>query len=478
MGRERVTLTASQRLLEVLSKIKHAISTNIIEDVRYRGGSVVSYLDICESNDFISFIYSNKMDELQRECDNDDLAFREKVWTTKRAEMRIGKLIRLVYGSRFPINQPKGEEKPEIPYDIESFVNMFKAEMANTGSYENFEIVEGEDIVFWYNQENYTEFVNEDTPLGKSCLRYEESGKFLEMFIKNTEKIKMVIFKDGKGKLKGRALLWDLETPDRTFMDRIYTVNDYDVEVFKTYAKENEWLFKERQTFGWNNRIIDGKDGSVYQPAEMVMTTGLAHDSLRYYPYLDTMSVYNKDTKEVSNNGVLLRTPPHVHLSDYQGNYYDEAEHREMVYSRQYDDEIPRDDARYCEVDDDWVFTHDTVYIFNHNGEYAISSSDKIVQSNVYGKIKHFLKEKCIYSNYLRTWFYQDSSMKAYSNNLRTEEIIIHEKMADYFIKDRGDMNCKSRTGYPRYSATIPCAPITIFWHWYGYHVCSNYIAS
>lgn len=448
MSRERVTLTASQRLLEVLSKIKHAISSSIIEDVRYHGGSIVSYLDICESNDFISFIYSNKMDELQRECNNDELTFKEKVWTSKRAEMKVGKLVRLMYGSRFPINHPKGKDKPDIPYDIESFVNMFKAEMANTGDYEKFDIVEGEDIVFWYNQENYSKFCNEETTLGKSCLRYEESSKYLELYLKNSDKIKMVIFKDSDNKLKGRAILWTLDKPERTFMDRIYTVNDFDVEVFKNYAKKNEWLFKERQTFGWNNRIIDGKDDTIYNPSDLIMTTELKHDELRYYPYLDTMCVYNKDIKVVTNDGTLLIKPPHIHLIDYQGNYYDESEYREMIYSKYYGNEIVKENATYCEIDDDWVYSNDSVYVFNSNNQHAIITSNKVVQSRICGNKKYFLKDDCIYSTYLDTWFYNKSIMTAYTNRVKSEKIIIHKNMAKYFLEENNELFLKPIGSY------------------------------
>ena len=55
----------------------------------------------------------------------------------------------------------------------------------------------------------------------------------------------LVIYKsdDDTDKILGRALLWKLRDGKR-FMDRIYTANDSDVQLFKDYAKENGWYTK------------------------------------------------------------------------------------------------------------------------------------------------------------------------------------------------------------------------------------------
>ena len=41
------------------------------------------------------------------------------------------------------------------------------------------------------------------------------------------------------------------------------TTNDYDVVIFKDYAAKNGWYHKDRQTFGWNNCIVDTKNKSL-----------------------------------------------------------------------------------------------------------------------------------------------------------------------------------------------------------------------
>lgn len=440
MARETVTLVGSQRLIEMLCKINHVIAYDLVEQLRYRGSSTISYLDFGQSSDSISYIYSNKMYELQKEF---DYKWTEKVWKEKRSEMKIGKVIKQIFGDRYPVNNPKGQQMPKPPIDIESFVNLYKAEREKNENSERFHIVNGQDIVYWYNFKNYTRFVREDTPLGKSCLRYEESGKFLEMYVKNPEKVSMLILKDDQDKLRGRALIWNLDVPEnRVYMDRIYTVNDFDIELFKDFARKNGWLYKERQTFGWNNIIIDSRDNNLYTPNSLKLEVVLKDKKLKYYPYLDTLSVYNKENGVLNNQGSLLKKEGHLHLIDYQGSYVDEVDHQEYVFSNYYNEEIIREDAVYCQIDDDWVYNNDAVYVHNTDGLYAIKSSDKIVHSKFLNKSKFFLKEDSVYSDFMKTWIYKDSVREAYINEQKTEKGLIHFRLiGKLFHKDEnGDI--------------------------------------
>lgn len=440
MKRDCITIYGSQRLIELLSKINHRISNTIIEQFRYYNSYPISYLDIGESNDTISFIYSNKVKELQREY---DYKYSQKAWKEKRSEMKVGKVIKLLFGDSFPVNNPKGSPIPCPPIDIETFVNMFKAEREKNENYDRFEIVSGKDIAFWYNFKNYTRFTHGDTPLGKSCLRYDESTKFLDLYVKNPDKISMLILKDDQNKLRARSILWKLDNPEsRIYMDRIYSVNDFDVEIFKDYARKNGWLHKERQTYGWNNVIVDTRNDSLYTPSNFIMDVYLNNKKFRYYPYLDTLSVYNTETGRLCNDGRLLKTSPHIHLIDPQGSYIDEVDHRPRVYSRYYDDDILRDESVYCQIDDDWVYESDSVYVHNTDGLRAIKGSNKIVKSEIIGKRKYFLSDRCVYSDYLNTYIFEDSVREAFIDDKKTQRVIIHFKMIGrgFKLDDNGDI--------------------------------------
>jgi hypothetical protein len=440
MNKEHVNLTANQRLMELLASINHQIAYKLIECVKYRWKSPISYLDFGDTNDTISFVTSSKVWELMDKCGED---YKNQVWISNRSTIKIGKAIKMIFGDSFPINHPKNmpEVKPKI--DIESFVNMFKAERDKNKNYERFELVKGRDIKYWYNQKNYSRFITEDTTLAKSCLRYEEAGKFLDMYVHNTDYVNMLILKDDADRLRARAIVWHLSYPEnRIYMDRVYTINDFDVELYKNYAREQGWFYKTRQTYGYQHNIIDGRTGEELNWENFPMRVVLKNKPIKYYPYLDTLSVYNPETGIISNEGKLLRKPPYLKLADPQGGYIDEADHRDMVFSRLYNEEIAREEAEFIDLDQDWIFQQDVVYVHNSGGKKSYRNSPLVVESNIFGKRKYFLKNTCVWSNHLNTYIYKESSREAYLDTEKTQKVIIHRRMiGKYFeLKSNGDI--------------------------------------
>ena len=78
-------------------------------------------------------------------------------------------------------------------------------------------------------------------------MRQRDRNKFMNLYVLNNLKM-LVLFSDC-GKVRSRALLWDNIKEfgsDNTykFMDRIYSVYDHDVDIFKKWAKENVYLSK------------------------------------------------------------------------------------------------------------------------------------------------------------------------------------------------------------------------------------------
>src|SRR5690606_31262812 len=97
------------------------------------------------------------------------------VFTKSRNPLKIGKFVNKVIPGRFKDT------------DIEAFVNKFKANLENTE--ERFELVEGDDIAYWYKSENYQKIQGQ---LGSSCMRNKGSEVF-EIYTKNPEVCKMLI---------------------------------------------------------------------------------------------------------------------------------------------------------------------------------------------------------------------------------------------------------------------------------------------
>lgn len=438
MKSDDIRLEASQRLIEMLSNIEHSIAYNLLDRIRYKEYGRVSFLDFGNENDNISYIINNKFFEL---TDNNPENWREKVWVEKRTNLKIGKFIKMIYEDQFPVNQPKDVPAPKPRVDIESFVNMFKAEREKNVNYTRFEVVNGDDIRKWYKQDNYSRFANSETPLGKSCMRYAESSKFLKMYSTNKNIFSMLILKDDAGKLKGRALVWNLELPKgRIFMDRIYTVNDYDIEIFKQYAKDNGWLYRVEQRFGWFNKIADPTNGVIYESKDLLLQVTLTkcpEIDYEFYPYLDTLSIYNKETHILNNNGDLRRKSGHILLTDYQGRYHSEVDERPRVYSSIYNEDILEEDAIYVEIDDTYCIRGEEVTVSNTNGKLAYRNSPKIVQSYILGNTKYFLKEDCIYSEYLNTYIYKTSAVDAFMDEEQKTPVIIHKNLIGIVFEEK-----------------------------------------
>jgi hypothetical protein len=441
----KLNLYATQRLIELISNIDHQIAYTLRESIRYRNSFPVSYLDFGSSNDTISFITRNKYDDIQKSNPNE---WNSLVWKDKRSEMKIGKLIRMFFGNNFPTNHPKDQPRPKPMVDIESFVNKFKAERDKDVNYNRFEIVNGKDFHYWYSQSNYSRFVHEETTLGRSCLRYEESSKFLKMYSMNPDVFSMLILKDDDGKLRGRANIWKLEKPEgRIYMDRVYSVNDFDVELFKDYAKEQGWLHKEQQTYGWQNNIVDTRNGEIHKWNDLTLLSKIEKipgSHYKYYPYLDTLCVYNTENKTLTNDGRLRVLEPHILLTDYQGSYHSEIDGRDRVFSDVYNEFIIREEAVFVEIDDTWIFESDSVYVHNSGGKYAYRHSNKIVESYIY-KRKYFLKDDAEFSDYLGTYVHKESIRIAYLDSDKKEEVKIHYKMIGREFEEKDGVIIKKK---------------------------------
>ena len=191
--------------------------------------------------------------------------------------------------------------------ELEEFVNKFKS-YRTPGK---FELVNGEDIIYWYNQTNY---VNGNGELNSSCMRYEFCGLYINFYALNPQSVSLLIMrdKDETGKIIGRALVWNLSLPSgRVFMDRIYTKNQSDVELFKNYAKENGWLYKRSQNMSENEFIIDS---TTDKKERMTLKVDNINNLGDYeFPYMDTFKyLYTNE-----NNGTLTNDINVLPIKDY-----------------------------------------------------------------------------------------------------------------------------------------------------------------
>jgi len=246
----------------------------------------------------------------------------KKLYTTNRNPIRIGRLVNSIMTAA---------KQPVTPKQVEDFSNAYKSawDMMND-AFMKFDVVSGYAIARWYDESSYE---SDGSTLGSSCMRYDTCSEYFGIYTENSDVVKLVILyserggsiKDGKfisNYIKGRALLWKTNQGDM-FMDRIYTNNDSDVELFKQFAEKNGWWCKRNQNSG--NSFTAQKGSSFKDPTYTVDLKWADHE---YYPYVDTLSYLKLneiDSRDAS--GILSNDPdtitPQYELRDTEGGRED-----------------------------------------------------------------------------------------------------------------------------------------------------------
>lgn len=192
------------------------------------------------------------------------------------------------------------------PSDVEAFVNLFKSYF--TPDKNSIKVIEGEEILKWYDERNYALSCDFRTgSLWNSCMRQSDRNKFMSLYAKNPDKVKMLLFLTEDDKVRTRALLWqdakDNKGNSYKVMDRVYSIYEHDVYLFKSWAKENGYISKLEQSARCENMFdINGSPDSINCYVE------LPNHELEYYPYLDTFKYYDPRSGKFSNS------PESIHI--------------------------------------------------------------------------------------------------------------------------------------------------------------------
>jgi hypothetical protein len=277
-------------------------------------------------------LYSNELHDIDT-ASNDGSG----VFTKSRNEVGLGRFVNKLFPGKYNSKQ------------VEEFVNSFKASLEKAG--EHFDLVEGEDISYWYWYENYKE---QGGTLANSCMAKKKN--LFGIYTQNQDVCKLLILKEDD-KIIGRALIWKLASIRRIgesienveyFMDRQYTIKESDVQKFRNYAKEQGWCYKSYNNHhSYSTVNIEGEDKNVQ------MTVQVKDKDYNRYPYMDTFRRYDV------SNGILHNDDEQDR--DYEGQYILEdtgggyAEIEGGVYSEWYDRRIDDDDAVWSEPLSDYL---------------------------------------------------------------------------------------------------------------------------
>jgi len=250
-----------------------------LEDV----DSNVSYLDLSADNSTISFIDADKGDKYRKENE----VTIKKLFDSDigKNNIRVGRLVRKVidvYNKKFN----KSVEFSDS--DIELFVNSYKSHYDyKNNKMSNFKILKGSDVSSAYLDSNYS---NNKGTLGNSCMKYEDCQSYFELY-KKSESCRLLVLYCPNKKITGRAILW--ETVDGLkLMDRIYTNDDSDVNLFIKWAVENGYLYKIQRTV-FNDGTKD------IQIEATIKVFGKIKNG--YFPYLDTFKYFYPEEEVIRN---------------------------------------------------------------------------------------------------------------------------------------------------------------------------------
>lgn len=268
---------------EVLKKHTSEVSGNVYVLVQFPGG--------------LSVINQNSL----RYEDVSNLPFQQN-----RQTIRIGRGIRglLAAGG-----------KNFTDAEIEQFVNKYKSEFDKMNDiFRDFEVVDGDKIAYWYNWRNY-QHGRERGPLSNSCM----SGvpeRYFQIYTQNPEVCSLLILKTEDGtQIKGRALVWKLLTPDITFVDRIYTHADSDIELFRQYAKSKGWYCKAYNGSSHDDLGLITPSGPREDLGDL--TVKVKTGGYTSYPYLDTLQYLDRDSGILSTE----EKGDSIYLIDTGGGY-------------------------------------------------------------------------------------------------------------------------------------------------------------
>jgi hypothetical protein len=213
----------------------------------------------------------------------------------KLYSIKIGRVIRKILSEfSFEFNEK----------DIEEFVNRFKSELDNL----EIKILKGNDIIEGYRKSNYANLEDKDihSSLYSSCMT--DHIDYLDLYTKN--KCCSLVILEESGKIKSRALLWNaiIDGKEKTFLDRIYSLEQKYDSKLKSWALNNDYLVTiNNKSDGYINKFED-KNALIYREAKIY----LENFDLSKYPYVDTLTYqYNN---MITNNSNIVPTDKKSYL--------------------------------------------------------------------------------------------------------------------------------------------------------------------
>jgi len=389
-------LILNDKFISVIKNIKSSITDKLLllnNNSDY--GFSLSYINITD-DDKISFTPSDKIHK-------DEFKYNNNKWTKNRNTKKIGRFINQV----IDVNTK----------ELELFVNSYKAEIKQINNLDNFKIIKGKDISKYYN---HSQYIDGGGSMNKSCMRHDKCNDYFEFYDNNPDKVNMVILYDNnnKSKIIGRALLWYIDEPNITILDRIYTTNDYDINLFIKYAIKNKWYYKKTQTHSENDFTTPENDNIT-----ITCKIYLNDSKYDFFPYLDTLYYYDKtnsyltnDIEEYKNNKNTIK------LRSIDGG---DKGNEHFIFDKFNNNIIKTIDSEYCNTLDYRIFKKDIIKVGDDR------HSPLSIRYSEYDN-KLYNKDIVTWSVYHNSFIYTNDVFKVYIDN-NNYDYIHSDLKGEYF---------------------------------------------
>lgn len=375
--------------------------------------SDITLIDMTDKNDMLSFIQVNRV---KRKYDDPyshpnpenfgDLKSwveyvwhdtKNSLWNDQRGEVKVGKFSKKIF---------KDNNISVTDSAIEKFSNAYKATFDfDFNLDQKMDLVSGEDIRKWYLDTNYSEIRGQ---LGNSCMRHSTSQDFLDIYVKNPEVCNLLIMysDSSKTKISGRALIWK-DIKGEFIMDRVYTINDYDVEVFRRYISSKGWSDISKNWKKTEIQLING----VYDK----------------YPYMDNFYIFDYFNFKLTNDDIW---PKHglYKLQNTDGTYTDDDD---CVWSEYHGEHIHREDAIWCENANDYVHGDSAIYL-EYKDIYASPNEETVYSECFDGS---YYEHDVVHSEVMSDYIPSNESRSIFINAYGDEDYIIKDISEDALVK-------------------------------------------
>ena len=357
--------------------------SNAEDTTKYR--SDVSFIDLTDKNDKISF---TPLARLKRLYDDWKKEGKEKYGANYGDDTSLDTWLYFQSTDKYSGNLSDSFTKYKQELGIVRFVGkIFR-----------------EDIRKWYLYKNYSEVKGQ---LGNSCMRSERCQEFLNIYVKNPEVCRLLVMwsDPSKTNICGRALIWTL-TDGKIVMDRIYTIADYQQELFAKYAKDNDIYLVNSMSGTHEVQLKDYK--------------------FDYYPYMDNFLCLNINTGILCDDESVWPSPGWYKIQSTNGAPATD----DVVWSEYHSEYIHQDQAIWCEDEGDYCHENDAIYL-EYKDVHVTPNAD-IAYSSYNGE--SYYSDDCVYSDTLGDNLYSEEAIQL-QINYDGDEDWFPEGMKKYCVK-------------------------------------------